>query len=101
MYIYAQQARSKPILKLALLAIKNEIAKILRSRRKEAKLSQVELANRSGVSLGSVKRFEREGEVSLSSLIKLAVVLGYENDFEQLFKRKNYQSIEEVLNETK
>lgn len=84
-----------------MLAIKNEIAKRLRLRRKEAKLSQVELANRSGVSLGSVKRFEREGEVSLSSLIKLAVVLGYENDFEQLFKRKNYQSIEEVLNETK
>ncbi|MGI6467300.1 MAG: helix-turn-helix domain-containing protein [Sphaerochaetaceae bacterium] len=82
-----------------MLAIKNSISKRLRTRRKEAKLSQIELANRSGVSLGSVKRFEQLGEISLSSLIKLAVVLGYENDFDSLFKRKNYQSIEEVLNE--
>lgn len=82
-----------------MLAIKNSISKRLRTRRKEAKLSQIELANRSGVSLGSVKRFEQQGEISLSSLIKLAVVLGYENDFDSLFKRKNYQSLEEVLNE--
>lgn len=80
-----------------MLAIKNNTSKRLRSRRKEAKLSQVELANRSGVSLGSVQRFEQQGEISLSSLIKLAVVLGYENDFDSLFKRKNYQSLEEVL----
>jgi hypothetical protein len=55
------------------------------------------LSQRSGVSLGSIKRFERTGEIALSSLLKLAMVLGYENDFNNLFTRKNYQSIFDVI----
>lgn len=82
-----------------MLAINQDISKRVRLRRKEAKFSQIGLAERSGVSLGSLKRFESSGEISLSSLVKLAIALGYENDFEHLFERKNYQSIEEVINE--
>jgi transcriptional regulator with XRE-family HTH domain len=77
---------------------KNEVAKRLRLRRREAKLSQAELAARSLVSLGSIKRFESKGEISLSSLLRLAVVLGYEDDFDKLFERKNYQSLDEIIN---
>lgn len=68
-----------------------------RARRKEHKLSQATLAKKSGVSLGSLKRFESSGEVSLSALIKLATALGYESDFDKLFAQKHYQSIEDVL----
>jgi len=50
------------------------------------------------VSLGSVKRFETHGEISLSSLFRIAIVLGYENDFDKLFERKNYQSLDEIIN---
>jgi len=82
-----------------ILDIKTGIAKRVRVRRREGKISQVELAERSGVSLGSVKRFERSGEISLTSLLRIAAVLGYETDFEKLFERKNYQSIDEILNE--
>ena len=82
-----------------ILAIKNEIAMRVKSRRKEGALSQSVLASKSGVSLGSVKRFERTGEISLSALLRIAVVLGYESDFEKLFSRKNYQSIDEIINE--
>jgi transcriptional regulator with XRE-family HTH domain len=71
----------------------------MRKRRKEAKLSQLELAQKAGVSFGSLKRFENQGEISLSSLIKIAFALGYEDDFNQLFSRKNYQSLSEVINE--
>ena len=74
------------------------ISQRVRARRREAKISQAELAKNSGVSLGSVKRFEGCGEISLSALLRIAAVLGYENDFEKLFERKNYQSIEEILN---
>ena len=81
-----------------ILDIKQRIAIRVRVRRREAKISQVELAGRSGVSLGSVKRFERSGEISLTSLLRIAVVLGYENDFEKLFERKNYQSLDEIIN---
>lgn len=75
------------------------IAKRVRERRKEKKLTQVQLSKRSDVSLGSVKRFERTGEISLSSLIKIAFALGMEEDFEHLFTRKGYSSIQEVIDE--
>jgi transcriptional regulator with XRE-family HTH domain len=82
-----------------MLSIKLDLAGRVRARRREGKLSQAALAEKSGVSLGSVKRFERTGEISLSSLLRIAFVLGYEDDFRQLFARKNYQSIDEIINE--
>ncbi|MCL2443868.1 MAG: helix-turn-helix domain-containing protein [Treponema sp.] len=81
-----------------ILDIKQRLTQRIRLRRREGKISQAELAGRSGVSLGSVKRFENTGEISLSSLLRIAVVLGYENDFNKLFERKNYQSIDEIIN---
>ena len=81
-----------------ILDIKMSLAGRVRARRKEAKVSQAELAERSGVSLGSIKRFENSGEISLTSLLRIAVVLGYEADFDKLFERKNYQSLDEIIN---
>lgn len=76
-----------------------EIAKRVSVRRKEKKITQVQLATTSDVSLGSIKRFERTGEISLSSLIKIAFALGCEDDFDELFSKKGYSSIQEVINE--
>ena len=76
-----------------------EIAQRLKTRRKEAKLTQEGLSSKSGVSYGSIKRFESKGEISLSSLIKIAIALGYEKDFDELFNRKKYHSIQEVIDE--
>ncbi len=76
-----------------------EIAARMRKRRKEKKLSQEQLSVRSDVSLGSLKRFEQTGEISLSSLIKIAFALGCEDDFDQLFAKKGYASIQEVIDE--
>ncbi|MDR2965833.1 MAG: helix-turn-helix domain-containing protein [Treponema sp.] len=81
-----------------ILDIKQELVRRIRLRRREAKLSQSALAQKSNVSLGSIKRFENSGEISLSSLLRIAFVLGYETDFNRLFERKNYQSIDEILN---
>lgn len=69
-----------------------------RQRRKEQKLSQIALAKKADVSLGSLKRFESTGEISLASLVKLAIALGYEDDFESLFAQPHYQSIDDVIN---
>ncbi|MCC8162851.1 MAG: helix-turn-helix transcriptional regulator [Lachnospiraceae bacterium] len=71
----------------------------MRQRRKEKKLTQVQLSERSDVSLGTLKRFERTGEISLSSLIKIAFALGCEGDFDELFSKKGYASIQEVIDE--
>ena len=80
----------------------NEIAKNLtdkiKLRRKQLKFSQKFLAQKSGVSLGSIKRFETKHEISLQSLIKIALALEVENDFENLFAKKNYFSINEIIN---
>jgi hypothetical protein len=51
--------------------------------------------------LGSLKRFERTYEIALASLIRLALALGCEEDFEQLFARKQYRSIQEVIDAQK
>ena len=80
----------------------NEIAKNLadkiKKHRKKLKISQEILAQKSGVSLGSIKRFETKYEISLQSLIKITIVLDLDNDFENLFTQKTYTSIDEVIN---
>lgn len=77
--------------------LKNLVLKI-QDRRKKLKISQVELAQKSGVSLGSIKRFESKYEISLSSLIKIAIALDLDKDFDNLFSQKIYKSIDEVIN---
>lgn len=77
--------------------IKNLVLKI-QDRRKKLKISQVELAQKSGVSLGSIKRFESKYEISLLSLVKIAIALDLDKDFDNLFNQKNYTSIDEVIN---
>ena len=80
----------------------NEIAKNLaekiKERRKKLKISQEVLAQKSGVSLGSIKRFETKYEISLHSFIKIAIALDLDNDIENLFTTKTYISIDEVIN---
>jgi transcriptional regulator with XRE-family HTH domain len=75
------------------------IAGRIRIIRKRRKISQEKLSTKSGVSLGSVKRFERTGEISLASLVKLAIALDVINELEALFMEVPYQSIEELINE--
>ena len=82
-----------------ILSIKQDLAGRVRARRREGKMSQAELGKRSGVSFASIRRFESMGEISLASLVRIAAVLGYEADFDALFTRRNYQSIDEVINE--
>ena len=60
----------------------------VKMRRKEQGVSQKELALRSGVSYASVRRFETEGEISLSSLMRIAQVLDCLQDFDALFRTK-------------
>ena len=71
----------------------------MRARRKEKKLTQVELSRLAGVSLGSLKRFEQTGNISLNSLIKIAFVLDCQEDFDSLFAKKGYSSLQEVIDE--
>lgn len=79
--------------------INNNIAQKIVLLRKRKKITQKQLAARSGVSLGSLKRFEQSGEISLQSLTKIAIALDVENELEDLFNNVPFASIEEVINE--
>jgi len=70
-----------------------------KKRRKEQGYTQKELATRSGVSMGSLKRFESSGQISLESLLKLAFVLECLEEFGELFEPKEIipKSIEDLL----
>lgn len=83
--------------KLALLASPPEVAKRIalreKARRRKLGITQSELAGRSGVSLGSLRRFEQTGQVSLESLVRLARALGCEGELGGLFSAPAYRSI--------
>ncbi len=63
-----------------------ELASRFRETRRNKKVSQSQLANKSGVSLGSIKRFEQTGQISLESLLKLAHLFDRLSDFDAIFK---------------
>ncbi len=77
-----------------------ELAARHKSIRKKLKYSQSELASRSGVSLGSLKRFETTGKISLESLLKMADVLNRLADFDVIFKPiDNLAAIEKLFSD--
>ncbi len=80
--------------------INNGIAERIVQLRKRKKITQKEIARRSGVSLGSVKRFEQSGEISLQSLTKISIALGVDGELDTLFSEVPFASIEEVMHAT-
>ena len=63
-----------------------ETATKIRVLRKAAKLSQQELASRSGVSLGSLKRFESTGKISIESFYRILHILNRLNEFDNILQ---------------
>lgn len=73
-----------------------ELAERFVKRRKEQKMTQRALAIQSGVSYGSIRRFESQGDISLKSLLKLALVLQCLEDFDQLFSHPKPISLRDL-----
>lgn len=67
----------------------------VRNIRKRRSISQEKLASISGVSYGSIKRFEATGQISLISLTKIAMA----DELRNLFTQVPYKDIREVINE--
>ena len=72
-----------------------DIAKRIIKLRKRRKISQRDLALKSSVSYASIKRFEQTGEISLSSLTKIAIALDVDKQLDNLFDNVPFNSIEE------
>lgn len=71
----------------------------MRALRLEKELTQAGLANRSGVSLASLRKFEQKGLISLESFFKLAMALGRIESLVEATKPEdeNFLSIDDVL----
>lgn len=78
-----------------------KIAQRVRDIRKRRSISQKRLSEMSGVSYGSVKRFETTGQISLVSLTKLAMALDIAGDLRNIFTQIPYPDIQEVINESR
>jgi transcriptional regulator with XRE-family HTH domain len=78
--------------------IVQEVAQRVKERRLEAAYTQQELAKRAGIPLPTYRRFERTGEISFRSLVMLGMVFDMTDEFETLFSRKMYKSIDDILN---
>jgi transcriptional regulator with XRE-family HTH domain len=64
--------------------VQMDLATRFKARRLALNLTQEGLSERSGVSWGSLKRFERTGLIALDALLKLALVIGCLGDFDQV-----------------
>lgn len=73
----------------------------VRKIRKRRKISQQKLADLSGVSYGSIKRFETSGQISLLALTKIAMALDMADELQNIFSQVPYRNIQEVINESR
>ena len=78
-----------------------KLAQRVRNIRKRRSISQEKLASMSGVSYGSIKRFETTGMISLLSLTKIAMALDMADELRELFTQVPYRNIQEVIDERK
>lgn len=76
------------------LDVLKKIAVKIKVLRKEKKLSQSELSKRSGVSVGSLRRFEQTGQISLESLLKIIHVLDRLDEFDGILNPQKNNKIE-------
>lgn len=80
-----------------------KIAHNIREKRLAMELTQEGLAERSGVPLATLRKFEQKGLISLESLLKLLLVVGGIEELIDALKppKSEFTSIDEVLKEDK
>ena len=76
--------------------VERTLAAKIKQLRLAKKWKQATLADRSGVSLASLRRFERTGLISLQSLLRLSFALGRLDEFEALLPPPSAMSIAEL-----
>lgn len=73
-----------------------DVAEKMKQLRLARDWKQETLATRAGVALASLRRFERTGQISLKSLLRLAFALGRLEDFVSVFQQPEATSIREL-----
>lgn len=77
-------------------AVQRQIAHRAVTSRLALGWTREELAERSGIAVGTLKRFEQTGQVSLERLLKIAVALDALREFSGLFPEPSAASLDEL-----
>jgi transcriptional regulator with XRE-family HTH domain len=78
-------------------AILKGIAERVKDRRLERNLTQKAFAKRTGVGYDAYRKFENTGEITLRNLALCAIALYDVEGLMELFSKKSYQSIDDLL----
>jgi len=73
--------------------VRDDLVARMRERRKEQKLTQQALAQKSGVSYATLRRFETQGDISFASLLKIANALDCLEEFNLLFCKEKITNL--------
>jgi len=73
------------------------IAERVKEKRLERNLTQKAFAKRAGVGYDAYRNFEQTGEITLRNLVLCAIALDELDGFSELFVKKSYQSLDELL----
>lgn len=76
--------------------IAKSIAEDFRKRRIEKNLTREQVADKSGVAISNIVRFEQKGLISLKNLIGLAMALEYTSEVKSIFAEPKYSTMEEL-----
>lgn len=81
----------------------SEIMKVVagnvRAMRLGRNISQKDFASKVGIALPTYRRFESTGEISMRKLVEIAKFFGLTGDIKNLFTKREYSSIEDVIKE--
>lgn len=76
--------------------IARALAEDFRKRRVEKNLTREQVAEKSGVAVSNIVRFEQKGLVSLKNLISIAMAMGYTSEVQNIFSEPKYSTMEEL-----
>ena len=84
---------------ISLAKAQKKLVQNIRERRLLMELTQEGLADRSGVPLSTLRKFEQKGVISLESFLKLLSVVGDLEEMMNVLKplKHNFKSIDDVL----
>ena len=77
--------------------IAQQLADDFRKRRIEKNLTREQIAEKSGVAMSNIIRFEQKGLISLKHLISLVMALQYTAEIKNIFSEPKYATMEELL----
>ena len=78
----------------------DDIARMLaddfRKRRIEKNMTREQVAEKSGVAVSNIVRFEQKGLISLKNLIGIAMAMEYTSEIKNIFAEPKYSTMEEL-----